>query len=343
MELVVRELSASEENRWDHFVHSHPLGSPFHLTAWKNTIAEVFGYQPLYRMVLSGDEIRGVLPLFLVKNLLMGKVLLSSPFAVYGGILAADPPAHQALAEHARQLGEQLGVQHVELRNAYPEQCSGFSRVSRYVTFVQRIDRTDEQLLEAIPRKTRRMVRKALEHPYQFRSTNSLGAFVELYSRNLHRLGTPCFPTRYFQVLQENFREQLEIHEVVLSGQVVAVVLSFYFRDRILPYYGASDPRYWDYAPNNYMYFQLMRWARDRGCTIFDFGRSKVGTGAHDFKAHWGMERRELPYEVVLVRRKHLPDYTPLNPRFQPAIRLWQRLPFWLTRALGPRLVRLVP
>jgi FemAB-related protein (PEP-CTERM system-associated) len=236
-----------------------------------------------------------------------------------------------------------MHVQHSELRNAWQEQRAGFVSVQRYVSFVQRIGADEEEMLAAIPRKTRYMVRKALKHPFSMQQTADPSTFIDLYTRNLRRLGTPSFPARHFRNLLINFGKEADVREVRLEGKVVSVIFTFYFRDQVLPYYGASDPAYNEYAPNNYMYFELMRWAGQNGYTWFDFGRSKKESGSFEFKAHWGMEERDLPYEILLVKRKALPDFTPKNPKFQKAIKFWQKMPLPLTRAIGPLLIRLVP
>ncbi len=349
MPFDVRLLEFADCQAWDEFVLRHPHGSPFHLTAWKNSIEETFGYRPFYLLASGGACVRGVLPLFLVRNFLLGKALISSPFAVYGGILADSPEAAGALRERLKRLARDLSVDYAELRNAWPEQCadngdSGFTRVSRYVTFTQQIGPDEQAILDAIPRKTRYMVRKALRHPFFTRRAAGPSTFVDLYTRNLRRLGTPSFPAKHFAALIRNYGESLDIREVCLGDKVAAAVMTFYFRDQILPYYGASDPRYHEFAPNNFMYFDLMRWGGRHGFRIFDFGRSKKQeSGSFDFKAHWGMQVRELPYEILLNKRRSLPNYSPNNPRFRLAIRVWQHLPLPVTRILGPMLLKLVP
>jgi FemAB-related protein (PEP-CTERM system-associated) len=343
MPLTVRPLTAQDHPAWDRFVSENPQGSPFHLTAWKQSIEKTFGYRPLYLLAEEDGELAAVLPLFFVSNLLMGKVLISTPFAVYGGILSRTDDARQRLAAEARKLGEELRVNFVELRNAHPEQCAGLVNITRYVTFTQQIGPDAAAILEAIPRKTRYIVRKSLKSPYTVRETRDPRAFEELYSRNLRRLGTPSFPRRHFATLLEAFGEGAGIREIILNGQVVASVFSFYFRDQVLPYYGAADPAFNEFAPSSFMYYDLMCHAGSRGYQRFDFGRSKKESGSYDFKAHWGMETRDLPYEVILVRQKELPNFSPNNPRFQRAIELWQHVPLPITRALGPFLIRLVP
>ncbi len=343
MHIRIRSFEPQDGPAWDAFVRAHPQGSPFHLIAWKKSIEAVYPYKPQYLLAVAEDRIRAVLPLFLVSNVLMGKVLLSTPFAVYGGILADSPEAQNALREELEKISRSMGVDHSELRNLHTDQCVGFSNVSRYVSFVQQIGANEEEILAAIPRKTRYMVRKALKHPFSMAPAADPSAFIDLYTRNLRRLGTPSFPVRHFQELLRNFGKEADVREVRLEGKVVSAVMTFYFRDQILPYYGASDPAYNEVAPNNYMYFELMRWGSENGYRWFDFGRSKKESGSFDFKAHWGMEMRDLPYEMLLVKRQTLPNFSPKNPKFQFAIRMWQKAPLGLTRAVGPYLVRLVP
>jgi FemAB-related protein (PEP-CTERM system-associated) len=341
--VTVRTLAEGDAPQWDEFVQEHPAGSPFHLQAWRRTIEESFGYHPMYLLAEEGDKIRGVLPLFYVKNVLVKSALISSPFAVYGGILADSREAALALRNAAEKLGRDLGVQHIEFRNAHLEQCVGESNISGYVNFVQQIGPDTEAILEAIPRKTRAMVRKALKLGFKARVTRDLDAFEALYSKNLRRLGTPSFPHKYFGSLLKHFGSSVFIHEFELDGQVVSAVLTFCFRDQILPYYGASDLKFNSSAPNNFMYFNLMQWGGLNGYRVYDFGRSRRHSGSYEFKAHWGMVERTLPYEMVLVRRKNLPNFSPANPKYQLAMRIWQKLPLAVTRAVGPSLLKLVP
>lgn len=329
---------------WDRFVTAHPHGSPFHLLAWKRTIEETFGYKPFYLVATEGDSIRGVLPLFLVTNLLVKRALISSPFAVYGGILADSPEALESLRDAVALLGAELGVQYVELRNGHTEQCAGFTGISRYVTFTRPVADDEAGLLSSLPRKMRYMVRKALKEPFSTRIAADPSAFLRLYADSLQRLGTPSFPARYFDCLLKHFRGNADIRETVWNGRTVATVLSFYFRDQVLPYYGASDPEFNACAPNNFMYYDLMRWAGQSGYGCFDFGRSKKDSGgSYDFKSHWGMAERSLPYEMLLLKRTSLPNYSPTNPAFRVPRLIWQHLPGAITRMAGPALIRLVP
>jgi FemAB-related protein (PEP-CTERM system-associated) len=344
MAVEIRALGIEEHGAWDTFVLRHPHGSSFHLTAWKKAIESVFDYKPFYLLAADSGVIQAVLPLFLIDNFIMGKVLMSSPFAVYGGVLSVSDEAREALRDSVIRLSKDLGVQYVELRNAYPEQRLGFSPVNRYVTFTQQVEPRDgEQLLAALPKKTRNMVRKASKNAYSVRSAQQLETFQDMLARSYQRLGTPCFPSRWFCALSESFGDLADVREVMLNGVVVAVSMNFFFRDQMHTFYAASDPEYLNYAPNNYLYFDHLLWAGNNGYRIFDFGRSKLDTGTFEFKKHWATEMRELPYEILLAARKDLPNFTPKNEKFSLAIRTWQKLPLPVTRLLGPRLIRLFP
>lgn len=342
--LQVSELRQQHEAAWDAFVDAHPHGSPFHLLAWKRVMEASFGYAPQYLIAEEDGRVRAVLPLFLIENPLIGKALISSPFAVYGGILADSDEARDAMAEAVAALGKRLGVEYVELRNGFPEQRAGFAPVSRYVTFTQETTIAEpEALLAALPKKTRNMVRKSLKFEYSARHASGLSAFYRLMCRSYRRLGTPVFPRKYFEKLQQEFGDRVDVREIVLNDRVVAASFNFLCRSEMHTYYAASDPDFLHAAPNNYMYFNHLLWAAEKGFRRFDFGRSKLDTGTFEFKRHWLTEMRELPYEVLLVKRKGMPNFTPKNPKFELALKVWQRLPLPLTKVLGPRLVRLFP
>ncbi len=328
MSILVRNFQAEDREDWDAFVQRHPYGSVFHLVAWKQCIEQTFEFRSTYLVALAGHEIKGVLPLFLVQNPILKKALISLPFAVYGGILADSDEALQALYNHANALGQELGVEYIDLRNASPEQAPEIPNVSQYATFTKTLSPTEEGLFETLPKKTRNMVRKALKTPFTTRiETEDITNFEQLHAQTLRRLGTPCFPRRHFRAILANFKGKVDIREVVLDGQVMAVSMNFYFRDTMHTYYAAADPAFSALAPNTYMYFDHLRWAGRNGYKIFEFGRSKKGTGPFEFKTHWGTEMRELPYNIILVRGQRVPNYTPTNQKFSLAINLWRHLP----------------
>ena len=343
--VTCKAFQEQDRARWNAFVQAHPLGSPFHLLAWHDTLRSTFGYEPKYLYAVDAqDRIIGVLPMFVVDNFITGRVLISTPFAVYGGILAASDAAHYALSAQAKAIAQKLDVQYLELRNSFEDQRAAFSGIDRYATFTKAVaPGSADNLLAAIPPKTRNLVRKALKHDYTTRSATDLDTFYRLLMQTYRRHGTPIFPQHFFETLLENFGSMVDVREVLLDGRPVAASLNFLFREEMHTYYAASDPDALAAAPNNFMYFDHLLWAGNNGYKLFDFGRSKLDTGPYQFKKHFGATPRPLPYEVMLVRRRDMPNFTPKNPKFAVATRVWQKVPLPMTRLLGPALISLFP
>ena len=188
------------------------------------------------------------------------------------------------------------------------------------------------------------MIRKAAKAGLKTkRGFDQVSDFYRLLATSMRRLGTPAFPRALFQHLVEEFKENADLLLVYVGERPVSGVFSFRFRQSVLPYYAGAAPEATTLAANNFMYAELMRIAAEEGIREFDFGRSKSGTGAYAFKTQWNMDVQQLTYQVHLVRRKDLPNFSPVNPKFELATRVWKRLPLPLATWLGPRVVRWFP
>jgi FemAB-related protein (PEP-CTERM system-associated) len=328
-----------DDRSWNDFVRSHVNGSPFHLIAWQRMIQETFRHQPFHIVaVASTGRIKGILPLFLVRSRIFGRLLVSTPQAAYGGILADSDSASQAIFQRAGELARQLDVQFLELRtfqNRRPD--NSLLKKDIYVTFRTELQADPEANMLAIPRKTRAEVREGIRHGLEFKA-DAIGPseFFDVYSRSVRQLGTPVFPRQLFINGLRHFGSDCKIFSVHWQGKLVAAVWTLFYKDEVVPYFGGSIREYNRFAVNNFMYGMLIRYGCENGYKIFDFGRSKKGTGSFDFKKRWGMTMSELPYEYLLVRKQSMPDTSPLNPKFSKAIQIWQRLPLPLTQVIGP-------
>jgi len=337
---TVRPPTPHDLQSWNAYVREHPEGTFFHLAEWAQVLERAFGHRSHYLCAERGGRLVGVLPLAEVRSLLFGHALVSTPFCVYGGALAADDAAQLALEQAACELGQRLGVGYVEMRNRKPRNRPGWLSKDLYVTFRRSFGADAAENLSAIPRKQRAMVRKGIQNELRAELDGGTGRMYAIYSESLQSLGTPVFSRRYPQILQEAFGDQCEVLTVVHGSEAVASVLSFYFRDEVLPYYGGSTLAARALAANDFMYWRVMERARERGARLFDFGRSKQGSGSFDFKVHWGFSPEPLSYEYFLIRAKAMPNLSPNNAKYGRLISAWRRLPLPVTRVLGPPLAR---
>nr|CRH08074.1 Conserved protein of unknown function, putative acyl-CoA N-acyltransferase [Candidatus Magnetococcus massalia] len=325
--------------RWDAFVTAHGEGSFFHLSGWQRLLEELYGHTSYYLYAEQAGQIVGVLPLARVTSRLFGDQLVSTPFCVYGGALASSAEVLQALLKTARQMAELLDVDHLELRSSQPLDARWVPK-PLYATFRKPIVADPEANLMAIPRKQRAEVRRGIKAGLSVTLESDVSGGYAIYAESLRNLGTPVFPVGHFQTLKRIFGDGVEMAVVRDGGQPVSSVLSFYYKDQVLPYYGGARPTGRRVGAYPYMYYDLMNRAASRGARVFDFGRSKVGTGAYDFKRFYGFSPEPLHYGYHLVQSRQLPDLNPLNPKYQRFIRLWRQLPLPIANLLGPRLAR---
>ena len=341
--LTVNRLSpqdAATAARWDTFVMACPEATFFHRAGWQKIIGDVFQHDNYYLYAELDGQIQGVLPLGHINSWLFGNSLTSLPFAVYGGVATLTPEAAEALELEAQQIAKSLGVSHLELRNTR-QRHTDWPLQDLYVTFRKEILADEEANMLAIPRKQRAMVRKGIKNGLVSEIDSNADRFFDVFADNVHRHGTPAMPKKYFQALLTVFGPDCEVLTVTSAdGRVLSSVLSFYFRDEVLPYYAGDFESARDLAANDFKYWELMRRACARGLKVFDYGRSKQGTGPYAFKKNWGFEPTPLHYEYCLYKRDAIPQNNPTNAKYQLLIATWRRMPIGLANWLGPFIVR---
>ena len=335
----VRLMLADDEKNWDGFVETCNEATFFHRSGWKKVIETAFGHNTYFLLAESEGRVTGILPLAEIRHFLFGHSLSSLPFCVYGGIAANSEEARELLDAAAQELASDLNVDYLEYRNVRPHHVDWPSK-DLYVTFRKPIDPDVEQNMKAIPRKQRAMVRSGIKNGLEAETDMDANRFYDVFSDNMLRHGTPALSRSYFSLLMEVFGKDCEVLTVTKEGKAVSSVLSFYFRDEVLPYYAGDTVEARSLAANDFKYWELMKRACERGYKVFDYGRSKRGTGSFDFKKNWGFEPEPLYYEYLLHKAKSVQDQNPLNPKYQLFIKAWRRLPKQLANAIGPHIVK---
>ncbi len=320
------------------FLARSGAATPFHRPAWGQAVAR--GCRQVDHPLIAerSGQVVGLCPLTQVHSPFFGRALVSSGFAVGGGILADDQTIGEALAAAIWQLAGRHACPTVELRGGYlPE---GWGRdAGTYLGFARPIAPDDEAELHAIPRKQRAEVRRALGFDLTV-DMNDDDAHYHVYATSVRNLGTPVFPRDLFRAVREAFGGDADILTVRHQGQPLASVLSLYDRGNVYPYWGGGTAAARTWRANDLMYFALMRHARARGCTRFDFGRSKVGTGPAAFKRNWGFEGVPLTYAWRAAPGHERRSINPLDAKFSRPVEIWRRLPLALANRLGPMIAR---
>jgi FemAB-related protein (PEP-CTERM system-associated) len=337
--LTVRPMRDGDQENWDRFVFETAGGTFFHRAGWRGIFRDVFGLKPRYLLAERDGKLAGVLPLVHQKSILFGNALLSSPFCVEGGPLALDRAADAALTAAAISVLNETRAAYIEFRSKLAGHSGWTSKTNLYATFSGPISADDKANLLAIPRKQRAVVRKTIDSSLVSEVDPDPGNLFQVYAESVRNLGTPVFPRRYFGELKRVFAADCDIVVVKDAGVPVSAVLNFYHKDTVLPYYGGGTVAARRNGGNDFLYWEVIRRASQRGYRRFDFGRSKVGTGAFAFKKNWGFEPEYLEYEYYLREGASMPDKNPLNPKFSLLIEAWKRLPLPVANFIGPMII----
>jgi FemAB-related protein (PEP-CTERM system-associated) len=337
---TVRGLTDADHARWDVFVQECPEASFFHRAGWRTVIERSFGHRTHYIFAERDGAIKGVLPLVEIKSLLFGHSLISNGFCVSGGPIASEDGARAALDARAEEILGQCGAKYLEYRNPVKPKESWSTRVGLYAAFSGPLASEEDANLKQIPRKQRAVVRKAIESGLTWQIEDNVDHLHRLYAVSVRNLGTPVFGKKYFANLLSVFAGDCDVLSVSSAGVPVASVLNFYFKGRVMPFYTGSIAGARRLGANDLMYWRLMRHAAARGCTVFDFGRSKVGTGPYDFKKNWGFVPQPIVHQFLLPGGGAMPENNPLNPKYRLMIAAWKHLPLFVANRLGPLVVR---
>lgn len=324
----------------DAFVAAHPHSTPFHLVGWSVAVARACGQRAHYLIAESaGGGIIGVLPLTEIRSALFGKAMVSAGFAVDGGILSDRADVAQALAAAGWALAEERGCPSLELRGGPLPNEGWMVDETTYLGFARDLATDDAAELLQIPRKQRAEVRKSLDADLTVSIGNDaaeLARHYRVFSQSVRNLGTPVFPARLFREMVAELRDHADVVTVSYQGVPHASVFNLYWHGTVYPFWGGGTREARALRANDRVYFEIMRHARARGCTRYDFGRSKAGTGVAAFKKNWGFEGVALRYAKKVAAGGQAREMNPMSPKYRLQVAAWKKLPLWLANAMGP-------
>lgn len=342
--LQIMRASESDEPEMTAWVNASPRSHFWHSPAWMRAVRTIFPILDYSLLARSEGRVVGVLPLGLCETLGLSQNLVSVPYGVYGGPAGDDSAIEVALVDYAKMLGEKERVGCVELRQR-EQRISNLPESDLYVTFEKQLPATPEEVLTMLPRKARAAARQARDkfHLDFDEGMWFLDDFYHLFSQNKRHLGSPPLPKAFFEQLRDELKDQIYLHIVRRDVQPIAGVISFRFRDHLLPYYSGGLTQFENMQCNNFLYWKLMEWGVARGFKHFDFGRSRRDSGPFHFKKNQGFEPEPLHYAFHLVKSRAIPRFNPSNPALDLPRKVWQRLPLPLHEWMGERLSRFLP
>jgi CelD/BcsL family acetyltransferase involved in cellulose biosynthesis len=326
---------------WSAFVRSCPTATPFHHPAWSGLLADAYGYRAFALAVRDASgEIVGGMPALDVQRPFGDRRYVSLPFTDYCPLLSASGAA-AAVTQSLVSATATLALDALEVRGALPagERVHTSAHAVRHTL---ELADDPEAVARGISRHHRRNIRRAEQSNLSVRfgtSTRDMRAFYRLHVMTRQRQGVPVQPWHFFESLARMLQREHLGFVVVAdhAGSPVAAAVFITWHGVMIYKYGASDPAFWEYRPNNLVFWQAIRWGGEHGVRVLDWGRTDfANAGLREFKSGWGAREELLSYSVI-ADQPPLPATGRIGQAMAPVIR---RSPTWVCRALGEVLYR---
>jgi FemAB-related protein (PEP-CTERM system-associated) len=340
-------LRDADQAAWDSYVAAAPDGLPTHLAGWRQVLGGRGGYEMRFTLARRDGQMAGALPLFFVRSALVGHTAMTMP----GGLCADDPEVAGALLAYGRARAWEAGMQRFVLQDsrlAWP--AEGLETTADHVQWTVELRAGPEELWRGLHRNIRRQVRIAESSNLRIeidRSGARLRDFYQVFGQFAHRSGTPVFGLDFLQRVVAAFPDSFHIAVVRHESEPIGAFFQLELADAVHGMWGATLHEYLRLRPNYLAYWELMKYASERGFAYLDMGRSRSNSGASDFKGQWGGDCRPIYQQVAARDRAGGADSVTQRigsgGPMQWVTRMWPKLPLSVASYLGPKLRRHVP
>ena len=322
-----------------------------HDPRWLSVLKHALDHRTFVITASRDNQLVGYLPLALVSSRLFGRFLVSLPYLNLAGLVAEDEITKQALLDEASGLARVHDVQYMELRHGVGVTHDSLTQQrDEKVRMVLDLPVDSDTLWSNLKAKVRNQIRKGdkFDLSMHWGGLDIVDDFYNVFAINMRDLGTPVYPRKLFSQILRTFPDTAELGIVRHEGQAIAGALLIHDPLRnsgggITQVPSASTLRQFNHTnANMWMYHHLLCRAIARKAGRFDFGRSSEDSGTYRFKKQWGA----VPISTVWqyhVRRGDINAVRPDSPKYKRRIETWQKLPVWVTRLVGPSIVRGIP
>ena len=330
----------ADAQAWEAYVARCPQATSDHRWGWRRVLARTFGFTPHFLAAVADEQVHGILPLFEIPRGFRRIALVSIPFGNYGGICADSPAATAALLAAAKELLAARRGAYLELRHRVPLAEATLQPKALYHRFSLPLERNPEATLASMESNKRRQIRRAIQDGLQASVSRDAGLLYQIHLHTNRRLGTPCFPRRYFEEILRTFGDTTRILFVVKGPRTIAFDVLLAFKDSLVCQFSGSLASFYDAYPNDFLFWSAIQHGCALGMKELDFCRSRIDSGTAAFKRKLRFAEEPLDFQYYLPSGQAVSMHGRAEARWQWAIRAWQHLPLAMTRLLGPTVIR---
>lgn len=293
-----------DRERWDRYVIGHPQGIAYQLFAWKEAVANAYGFKGFYLFAEKNCQIKGILPLICMQRPFLPPVLVSLPYCDAGGLLADSAYISKRLLSAALEISKALNGKMIAIRSTGPlaDIDPALTYNKKKVRMILRLPRNSDQLLSALKAKVRSQVKKPLRDGLtsQLGGMALLDEFYPVFSENMRDLGSLVHSRNWLKQILKAFGNRAHLVVVRLpDGTPAAGGMILCHPNLVSVPWASSIRRYNRYNPNMLLYWTFLKFASDNGFAAFDFGRSTPGEGTYRFKKQWGAKPEALHWADI--------------------------------------------
>jgi len=262
MEISLKINENIPKKEWESYVKSHPYGTIYHLSAWKEVLEESFNYKPFY--IFAKDENKklcGILPLFQVKSFITGNRMVSLPFSYICGPIADSEFVEKEMLKEAEKICYERECKYMEIRDIKPKNFD-LEASNYFSTYVVNLSSDVDSVWKRMNKgSVRRAINKSKRDGVKVVHENNmenLKIFNKLHQKTMRSLGVPAHPYIFLKNILQKMKEYVELYLAEIDGKIIAGVFTLNFKDTVLYAYGASYEKYLKYYPNNLLIWKAI-------------------------------------------------------------------------------------
>lgn len=284
VEFVTKETLKEYED----FVSSHPKGHFLQSYAWSKQKSE-WTWEGMF---VRGDDgaIRGAMSVLIRKA-------PSLPYSIMYGARAPVCDTHDKevlskLLEGAKKIAAKYRAYvfkidpdiacddtefheiMTDLGFRHRDTGKNFSGIQPRFVFRLNVDgKSQEELMASFHSKTRYNIRVAERKGVDIRlcGSEAVGDFSDMMLETGVRDGFVVRNHEYFENMLKNLGDNCRLY-MAYSGDIpIAGTLAIHYGDKVWYLYGASSNKYRNFMPNYLLQWNMIQWAVELGCKIYDF------------------------------------------------------------------------
>lgn len=289
---MIETVTAATLPEYEEFIQKHPKGHFLQSSLW-GKVKDSWKWEAILCRGADG-AVRGSLAVLIRKVPMLPYTLM---YAGRGPVCDShDEKTLQELTEGAAELAkkyrayslmmdpdiESSDVEFIQImkRLGYQHKESGKNFEGVQPNYVFRLDvkgKTEEELMAAFHQKTRYNIRLAGRKGVEVIccDESNLGEmlhhFAAIMKETGERDGFITRPESYFASLMQHMGDHARLYMALYNGKPVAGTLAIHFGNKVWYLYGASSNEYRNVMPNYQLQWNMIQWAVECGCDIYDF------------------------------------------------------------------------